>query len=200
MCIIITSCGYAQTKAVTDKGDEVFLYDNGTWKYIKEQRTVPIATNPTVFSRNTTADFLLKSTRFNVGFWLNPEKWTFKKGEATEASEYRLQFKGGDLYGQIVTEKLQISLKALKEIALTNTRKVAPDVVVTKQEYRTVNGLNVLHLEFSGTVQDIKFSYFSYYFSNVNGTVQYLVYSSDKLLQANIADCQELLNGLVEVK
>ncbi|GAB3688894.1 hypothetical protein GCM10027592_04550 [Spirosoma flavus] len=192
---------YAQIKAVTDKGDEVLLYANGTWKYSKdtEPATTEISTNPIPFKRSTSADFLLKSNRASIGFWLNPQKWTFKKGAEGEAAEYKLQAKNGDLYGMIIAEKIQVPLNMLKNIALKNARVAAPDIQLQQEEYRTVNGQRVLHLKMTGTIEGIVFTYYSYNYSDAGGTIQFLVYSSEKLMQQNQAVAEELLNGLVKL-
>jgi len=47
----------------------------------------------------------------------------------------------------IITEKVEIPLKSLKNIALVNVKSVAPDVSVVMEEYRNVNGLKVLCLQ-----------------------------------------------------
>ena len=198
-CVVIL-CS-AQTKAVTENGDEVVLYDDGTWKPIDENPTTEefIKTNPATFTKSKHSSFLLKSSKFNVGFWLDPKKWKFEKATTNEAAEFELHLKGGDLYGMVIAEKMQIPLETLKKIAIDNGRIAAPDLAIQNEEYRTVNGLRVLHLEMTGTMQGIKFFYYGYYFSNDGGTVQFVTYSSQNLLATFKSDIEELLNGLVEI-
>lgn len=192
---------FGQTKAVTENGDEVMLFDDGTWKKVgaAEDTEVVIKTNPTTFTRDKTSGFLLKSNKFNVGFWLNSKKWKFEKGKDNDAAEYELHLKEGDLYAMVIAEKMQIPLETLKKIALENGRSAAPDLAIENEEYRTVNGLKVLHLQMTGTMQGIKFFYYGYYYSNANGTVQFVTYSAQSLLPTYKADAEELLNGLVEL-
>jgi len=54
-------------------------------------------------------------------------------------------------------------------------------------------------MRMTGTIQDIKFSYYGYYYSTPNGATQFLVYSSDELVSQHIAEIEELLNGFVEL-
>jgi hypothetical protein len=103
------------------------------------------------------------------------------------------------LYGMVIAEKMEIPLETLKKIAIDNGRKSAPDLVIQNEEYRTVNGLRVLHLQMAGTMQGIKFFYYGYYFSNESGTVQFVTYSAQNLLGTFKSDIEELLNGLVEL-
>lgn len=131
---------------------------------------------------------------------MDPKLWSFKKQTENEAAEYKLLLKSGDLYGMIITEKVEIPLETLKSLALANGQKVAPDLKIVKEEYRNVNGLKVLLLEMSGTTQGIKFSYYGYYYSNTNGTVQFITYTSTKLLNSYKSKIEILLNGLVELE
>lgn len=112
-------------------------------------------------------------------------------------AEFELVKKDGDLYGMIVTERLEIPLETLKIIAVENARAMAPDLRVVKEEYRMVNGLKVLVLQMNGTMQGIKFAYFGYYYSNENGTVQFVTYTSQSLMKTSQKECETLLNGLV---
>lgn len=190
---------HAQQRAVTETGEEVTLYDNGTWKYlnvlVEEEETI-IPTNPQPFLKDEKSTFLLKSSVLDIGVYLNPKLWAFHKAEDNPDAEYELQMKNGDLYGMIITEKIEIPLETLKSIALETAKAAAPDLTVIKEEYRTVNGLKVLLLQMDGTMQGIKFSYYGYYYSNPNGTVQFITYTSQNLLEEYRNECDNLLNGL----
>lgn len=192
---------HAQQKAITETGEEVILFDDGTWKLQHEDEKVEqeTPTNPFKYKKDKESTFLLKSNKFNVGFWLNPKIWSFKKATEESEAEYKLQLKSGDIYGMIITEKVEIPLETLKTIALDNGKAAAPDLKIVKEEYRTVNDIKVLLLQMNGTIKGIKFSYYGYYFSNANGTVQLITYSSKKILENNQTKIEELLNGLVEL-
>ena len=189
----------AQEKAVTSTGEEVILFDDGTWKYMNvDLPTVDeIKTNPRNFTKAKESSFLLKSKKTKNGFWINPKKWDFRKGADNPDAEYELQLKEGDLYGMIITEKVEIPLEALKNIALTNAKSVAPDVRVIKEEYRNVNGIKVLCMQLNGTTQGIKFSYFGYYYSDESGTVQFITYTAQSLIEEYKDTAESLLNGIV---
>lgn len=201
LCLMSINIVQSQQKAVTGNGEEVILYDNGTWEYqnIEDQKANEIPVNSKKFKKEKESTFLVKSNKINVGFWVNPKKWTFSKALTNDEAEYEFELKGEDLYGLAITEKLEIPLKTLKSIALENGREAAPDLKVVNEEYRTVNGLKVLFLQMNGTMQGIKFSYYGYYFSNENGTVQFVAFTSQNLLDSYVPEIEKLLNGLVEL-
>lgn len=202
LLVLITSVNhvFSQQRALTEKGKEVILYDNGTWKYLdNEFEDNEIPTNSATFVKSEDASFLLKSSILNVGFWMNPKKWIFKKAITNQDAEYEFQLKEGDLYGMVITEKVEIPLKTLKTIALDNAKTFSPDIEIVKEEYRKVNGIKVLLLQLNGTAQGIQFSYYGYYYSNSNGTVQFITYTSQNLMDDYKNVCEEMLNGMVEL-
>ena len=141
--VLAIICGFtqAQIKAITENGEEVVLFENGQWEYTEGGELVEeeILMNPVNFTRPATSAFLLKSTKFNVGTYLDSKKWTIEKGKGDDAYEYQLTLNQGDLYAMLITEQVEIPLESLKEIALENARDVAPDVYVVNEEYRMVN-------------------------------------------------------------
>lgn len=197
-----TTISFAQKKAVTETGEEVVLYDDGTWKYAKEsdKEEVEIPMNPTPFKKSIKSTFQLKSTKFNVAVWLDSKKWSFKKAGDDEDAEYELQLRGKDLYGMIISESIEIPLETMKSVALENAKGVSPDIRVVKEEYRMVNGKKILVLQLTGSTSGIKFTYYGYYYSNANGTVQFVTYTAQRLFDGLKAEAEELLNGLVETE
>jgi hypothetical protein len=195
----------AQTKALTENGREVILFDNGTWKYseeggIKSAAGDSIPVNTTKFTRPGSATFLVKSNVLNVGVYINPGKWTFSPHKDNETNpEYRFTMKSQEGYAIMVSEKTEINLEMMRQIALLNAQKAAWDAKETFAEYRTVNGKKILCLKFEGTIKGIKFIYFGYYFSNANGTVQLISFTSQQFFDGVQKDLESLLNGLVEV-
>ncbi len=202
LCLFSTQLIQAQQKAVTETGDEVILYEDGTWKLQNEEDVVEkeTPTNSKKFKKDKKSTFLLKSSALNIGFWLNPKVWSFKKAVDNPEAEYELHLKKGDLYGMVISEKIEVPLKTLKSIALENGKAAAPDLKIIKEEYRNVNGLKVLLLQMDGTMQGVKFSYYGYYFSSSSGTIQLITYTAQNLLEEYIPVSENLLNGIVELK
>jgi hypothetical protein len=210
--IASASICHAQKKAVTETGAQVILYDNGTWKYTSDSDAVTDApkgnndsattvNNSEQFTKGSSSTFLLKSTKVKgIGFWLDPKKWQFKKAENNPEAEFELEEKDQELFGMIISEEIEIPLESLKSLALINAKKVAPDAHIIKAEYRLVNGLKIMLLEINGTVSGIQFTYYGYYFSDANGTIQFVTYSSQDLMQKYLSDAESLLNGIVELK
>ena len=111
------------------------------------------------------------------------------------AIEYTFDFNGRDLYGMVITEQVEIAVEELAKIAFANAKAGAPDAKVVKKEYRMVNGVKVIYMEMTGTIQSIKFKYFGYYYSDSTGSTQFLSYTGANLEKKYSADIQAFLNG-----
>lgn len=199
-CILTVSL-FSQKKAVTDTGEEVILYEDGTWKYVKEsdKEKTEIPTNPATFTKSSTSSFLVKSKTMGIGVWIDTKKLSFKKGKEGEAAEYEFELKGKDVYGMIITEATEVPLPALKEIALENAQEEMPDIRIVKEEYRNVNGKKMLFLQMDGSTRGIKFSYCGYYYSDASGTAQFVLYTSQSLVSKYKSEMEEILNGMAVV-
>jgi hypothetical protein len=188
----------ASKKAITDDGDIVVLNDDGTWVYEqgKAEGEIQLDMNPLTFSKDSNAKFMLKSSKTNAAFWINPKNWTFKKNEnGHESAEYTFKFKGSDLYGMVISEQLEIKLEELAGLAFNNAKDAAPDLKIVKKEYRMVNDHKVIYMEMEGTIQSIRFTYLGYYFSNSTGSTQYLTYTGSNLVKKYRKEIDNFLNG-----
>lgn len=202
--LAILNTADAQVKALTETGREVILYKDGTWKYTQdstgaaESSAAVLKLNPVTFSKPAASTFLVKSKVVNIGVYINPGKWTFSPSRnEEEASEYTFKMKSGDGYAMLLTEKTEIDLEEMKQIALINAKEAAPDAKVESAEYRMVNNIKVLCMKITGTIHGIKFKYFGYYYSNANGTIQLISYAGQKLLDQSYKEFEEFLNGFV---
>lgn len=190
----------AQTKAITEDGEKVILYYDGTWAY--ENSNAPaekeIPTNGVRFSKEKSQSSQIKSKRANVGLWIDTDKWNYSEAESEEVAEYNFERKGEDLYAMMISEKLEVPLEVLRTVALENARAAAPDIRIDHEEYRTVNGVNVLAMQMTGTIEGIRFTYYGYYYSNAGGTVQLLTYTGSSFFNEYKPEMEKFLNGFVQ--
>lgn len=198
LLILLTSTIYASQKAITDTGEEVILYTDGTWEYSnKTNRPISeITTNPNAFEKPNNSTFMLKSTINSSTFWIDPNSWSFNKAEGSDAAEYEFHLKGSDLYAMSISEGLSMPVETLTNIALENAKNVAPDVMIIKQEYRMVNGLKVIYMEMRGTMDGFDFTYLGYYHSDKSGSTQFVTYTGSSVVEKYTTEISNFLNGL----
>jgi hypothetical protein len=201
LIVMLVQLVNAQINAITETGDEAILYEDGSWEYLNDSilKNSEISINDKEFLKDKNSTFLVKSKKLNVGIWINPKSWSFTKGADKDPFEFQFQKKGEDLYAMLISEKLQVPIETLKVIAIENAKSAAPDIRVIKEEYRNVNGIQVLIMQMTGTIQGVRFTYYGYYYSNSNGTIQLLTYSGENLFNDYLADIELFLNGFVEI-
>lgn len=197
----------SQTKALTENGKEVILYDDGTWKYSPDSSNAnqdtpdTITVNPLKFYKSSAAKFLVKSNIINMGVYIDPSKWTFISHTGNEVNpEYRFESKSKNGYVFLISEKTSIDIDKLLNVALINAQHASADATITNSEYRTVNNKKILCIHMKATVEGIKFIYEYYDYSNENGTVQLVGYTTEKLYDSEKKELEECLNGLVEIE
>jgi Tir chaperone protein (CesT) family len=128
-----------------------------------------------------------------AGMSINPNLW--KETRSTETGRRSFQHLRGDGYAVIIAERIEIPLDRMKEIALSNAREADPEVRITEEQHRRVNGTEVLLLRLEGKVNGIAFTYFGYYYGGPAGTVQVITYTGQNLFQEYRRDFEDFLNG-----
>jgi hypothetical protein len=199
---IMSACCIGQTKATTTSGREVVLLENGKWYYVNDSSTVAtpdsIVSNSSTFIKNKKAEFLLKSGTLNIGIYIDKKTWRYSKPQQSEDGEYNFtKLKDQTIAAFLVTEKTEIPLESLAEVALINAQKTDPQATVIKKEYRTVNGTKILFQQINCTIADVKFVFLGYYYCSEKGAVQLVTSTSEKQFDEVKTNMEDFLNGFV---
>ena len=185
--LLFTGVVSAETlKAVTEDGKPVILNSDGTWRYAAIAQA----------SKPAQATKLLKGTRVQYGLWMDESKWLLVKDKSDNPErDYAFRHVTGDAHALVIAERLEVPMESLKVIALQNARNAAKDVRVTKEEFRNVNGTQLLSLEMEGTIQGIPLVLHGYYYAGKRGTIQVIAYAGRNLFEEYRRDMDNLLSG-----
>lgn len=179
-------------RATTDTGKEVVLYADGTWKYATAVPPKPAGPG---LRKPASATKLFKSDRGAFGLWYDVAKWQLNtKSDEPGRTEFNLR--RGDGYGVVIVEELEIPLPSLKKIALDNVKDSDPNAKIVFEETRVVNGKDVLCMKIEGTMEQIPFKFYGYYYSGKQGTIQLLAFTGQVLFEKYERDFLDFLNGL----
>lgn len=183
------------TLAITEDGRKVILKKDGTWRPYGATASTPsepVSKDSFKKPDAATAVYRSKGDRFMV--WYNPNKWRQKKSSDEDKPTY--EHVDGDVYAMILAERFSMSIEDLKELAMSNARKAAPDVRLVSEEERFVNGRHILCMRFDGTISGVPFTYYGYYFAGKSGIIQLITYTSQNLFDEYRAEMTDFLNGL----
>lgn len=194
----------AQIQAITENGDTVLLMPDNTWDFIENfsddkliQQTA-LDTSDIIYSKPQSSTSVDKNLEGKYEAWYNDKEWIKTDPKLLNpAADMAFRLQQGDGYGMIIFEGLEIPLASLKDIAVQNAKRASKNVKILEEEYRTVNGQNVLYLKMRATVSGLDLAYIYYFHSSPQGTLQYITFTGENMLPEHEEALVDLLNGLV---
>ncbi|WP_370087965.1 hypothetical protein [Ekhidna sp.] len=204
----------SQTKAYTEYGDTIFVYDNGTWSFeeldsapsidefnfLKRELSIDTISTLIVTSPESKKEVRNAGDQFTLKY--NEKVWSrIPPANLNEEAEFAFQAKNFDAWCVVISEETKIPMDNLYRIAINQLEEnLNGSVEILKVELRNINGSQVLRgvskTEFGG----IPIIFDSYYFSNEKGSVQVVTYASDVLWEKNKDKIHDLLNGFMVKK
>ncbi|MCT4590046.1 MAG: hypothetical protein N4A71_19630 [Carboxylicivirga sp.] len=202
----------AQVQAVTEYGDTIYVYDNGTWTF-EPQNDMPELANEFDFL-NEALDIDTLENNFKVSKKANKQlvnkykQFTVKYDDKiwkrvppaslNDEAEFALQGRNLDIWCVVISEETSIDVDKLFKIAKnTMEESTGSKVEIEKLELRKVNGAEVLRAKMHADFSGLSFVFDTYYFSNEEGSVQFTTWTSNKLWERHQDEIIELLNGFV---
>ena len=202
--ILMSDFSTGQEIAVTERGDSVILFANGSWDYYsnylsEDYGEIPeIHMNEASFSKPNASKTKIEGSNGTYEIWYNDKVWKrVPVGDLNPDAEIALQLKNGDAYAMVIYEEIEIEVVNLSQIALDNAFNVAPDIQMTEREFRVVNNDTLVCMRMEGSTQGMKVGYYSYFLTNPKGSIQFHTFSGHKLIEKYKEEIEDLLNGLV---
>jgi hypothetical protein len=207
----ITVSVKAQIWAVTEKGDTIYVYNDGTWSFDKEERLMgDMSMNylnesislDTITTAETVSEKAKKKVSSTYGFFdimYNDNEWKrVPAAQINDEAEFAFEAKNSDIYVAVISEEVEIGTENVYKIAINNIREnlqVEPTII--KSELRNVNGYNVIRGVMSLNLNGLNLIFDSYYYSDERGTVQFTTWTATNLHGKYESRILEMLNGLL---
>tara|TARA_B100000214_G_C23918378_1_gene604837 strand:+ start:496 stop:1155 length:660 start_codon:yes stop_codon:yes gene_type:complete len=197
LCITNTKL-YSQIKAITEYGDNVILFENGSWQYTNESLNSNkiIKGNLKSYYKPYSSSFLLKSKKAKIGIWVDNKEWEIERETLNGDAEFEFKYKHGDLFAMAIIEEIEIPLESLGDIAYEYLLSTDPGAIIVEKEYRNVNGLKVLLMKMEASIKGVDFAYKGYYYSDQSGTIQLITVTSSNLMDKYTSTAEKFLNGI----
>lgn len=210
LCSVCVSVN-AQTRAITENGDTIFVYNNGTWSFelLDEMPVVhelsfletelQIDTLNTEFSCSKNAKKQVKNAYEMFTIKYNDKLWQrLPPANLNEEAEFAFKSRKQDIWCVVISEETPIEADKLLRIAKKNMEdNTGAEVEIVKSELRKVNGQKVVRGVLKANLSGISFTFDAYYFSNDKGSVQFTTWSSDQVWERSQNEISELLNGFI---
>ena len=200
---------FSQIKAVTEKGDTIYVYNNGKWSYepqeFNESKSqfdyfsyeLKVDTARTSFTKPELSKKEVQNQNGQFSIYYDESKWKrVPAATLNEDAEFAFQAKESDVWCVVISEETAIEKDALIKIAKkTMEDNTGSPVTINHVEYRVVNGKPVIRGLLAANFSGISFMFDTYYYSDERGSVQFVTWSSDQIWKKNQDLIENLLNG-----
>ncbi|MEM7103704.1 MAG: hypothetical protein AAF502_11270 [Bacteroidota bacterium] len=211
-CLIFSQNLCAQIQAVTEYGDTIYVFDDGTWNFTGEKATLAddydlsyldevltFDTSTVQYNHNPTGKRTLKSKYGFFDIFYDEDIWErVPPAQLNDEAEFAFVAKESDIWCVVIAEEIEVGLENVVKIAMNNMREYTGGEIDLRQlEVREVNGFEVVKGVFALNFSGLDFIFDSYYYSDENGTVQFTTWTGANVHEKYEPAIEELLNGLV---
>lgn len=212
--IIFLIPAFAQIKAVTEKGDTIFVYNDGTWAFdddeeslVKEEfnfldEVLLIDTLSTKFTVNkkTNKEISTKYDFFKIKY--DKDKWKrVPPGGLNAEAEFAFLGVDKDIYCIVISEEIEVGQENLVKIARNMmAENTGSQIKVLKTELRNVNGTDIIRAVSRVNLNGLNLTFDTYNYSGSNGSVQFSTWTSTNLHEKYESEILDFLNGIFITK
>jgi len=205
---------FSQITAVTEKGDTIYVYNDGTWTF--EEKDEEELVNELSYLDNVLKLDTI-TTKFKVGekstkevtsqhdfFKVKYDKKVWKRvppASLNPEAEFAFLAVDKDIYCMIISEEIEVGQENIVKIA----RKMMKDntggeleELITEQ--RNVNGTDIIRAVNKVEINGLNLVFDSYYYSGEFGTIQFSTWTGTNVHEKYEDEILELLNGLIITK
>jgi S1-C subfamily serine protease len=144
--------------------------------------------------KSPSAKKFIKTPNEGFALWVDEKRWELVKPDT--AGTLKFSSINGVGWGIVITGRTPMSTDSLRELVIANEQNVDPNVRISLDERRLINGHEVLALQTVGVNGGVPFKHFGYYHGGASGTVQVIAYTIEAAMDDNINMFTEFLNGL----
>ncbi len=205
----------AQEIAVTESGDSIFIYDDGTWSYDLKAQSKGMEENVLKFQtldlsienhgrKFTLPSQTLKKIDKDSEFYkisYNPSNWKrVPPATINPIASYTFGDESKGIYAMLIAENIEMGTENIYKFALQHAETnagAAPKVL--RSEWVMVNGVKMINGEYDVNLNGLKFTFNSLFYSTEKGTIQLMTWTFTNQYTANKPMLEEILAGL-EIK
>ncbi len=212
LLFLLQTSAYTQVRAITEAGDTIYVYNDGTWSFTLENKEgdldaqleylsmeLDIDTLDQIFEADKT---LTKEVASKFGFFkikYDDKYWKrIPPGELNAVAELAFKAQERDIFCMVISEEIGVgAIPALKTAVNSLREKLNGEVKILKVEDRTVNGVKVVRGVFELKLSGITMIFDTYYYSSDKGTVQFTIWTAANLWEKYEADIDRFHNGFI---
>lgn len=197
---LIPLISWAQIIIATSNGNQLKLTSEGEWEEVWE--TLPNQAEYNSFTLPEESRALLKTNNAKFGIQFNSEKWDVLSGSHFPGSgfenfEFEFSHRKSLAIGLLMTDPYPASIEKVISRSLNQIKETATELTVAYGEVFSVNKKTVYMVILQTVEHGIPLTYYNYYYSGDEGSVQFLGYCNQKVFWKYEDDIKDLLNGFL---
>jgi|GEM_PF-1279476 len=211
-CFAFTYNASCQMIAVTEEGDTIYVYSDGTWSFELDKPFEPDDIFGGALDIELQIDTILEKQFFSkkadkeistsIGqFDFKYENSIWKRVppvEYNEDAEFAFEHRERDIWGILITEETEIGKENIFKIAIQSLEEnLKTEVQIINCQSINVNGSDLLRGTFAMQISGIDFVFDNYYFSDERGTTQFSVWSSSNMWKKYESTVKDFMSGLI---
>jgi len=191
---------HAQIVIKKESGKHVKLNASGDWEEINED--IPEQKELNSFTYPEKASRLAREESDHFGVQYDPQKWDILKGSHFPGSkfrnyEYEFSHKRSFAVGLLMADTTNYPIDEVITMSLKQIKESATEFNVAYGEVFNVNDKKVYMVMLQTMEHGIPLTYYNYYYSGKEGSIQFLGYCNQKVFWKYEDDIKDLLNGLL---
>lgn len=146
------------------------------------------------YRKSATATKAIPADFGDATLWLDPAKWV---EYSREPGVVRYNHTNKHVLGWMLADRTGgIRTSAMKDIVLRNAQRVDPNVRITLDDRRVVNGREVLYIEYLLTQNSIPIRFAGYYHGGLKTNLHVVSYCIAAEFETYQKDVDEFINGI----
>lgn len=176
--------------------DAVALATDEATGIVASSAAIPTEEAPDLTRSESAGGASLPLLQGHIEIHYDPSEWTEMTPLGPDVTNQYFH-SSGELSVAVIAERVEIPGEAMLRVALENAEGAAPDVRATRRGSRLVNGVEVFFQEYQGTVEGISMTYLGHFYSDSNGTVQILAFTTSNLINVHRESIEQFVAGFV---
>jgi len=147
------------------------------------------------FQKDPHAVEAYKGKRDLFTLYLIPGRWKQKETPSSPDAEVQFSLQDTDVFGLVIVDRAKMPVETLKQVAVGRVQRLDKDFRIVQEGKRIVNGRGVLFVILDAKIKGIPLTYFVYYYTGPEGSIQVLTFTSQSLFKEHKPDMEAFLNG-----
>lgn len=201
--LILPLISEAQIIIASSNGSNIKLNAEGNWEEVVEK--VPDQVEFNSFTLPEGSEYLLQTSGGKFAIQYNNDKWDVLEGTrfpgiSFQNYEYEFSHRKSFATGLLMIDPKEMSVEELISNSIEQIRETATELTVAYGEVFKVNEKTVYMVILQTVEHGIPLTYYNYYYSGEEGTLQFLGYCNQKVFWKYEDDIKDLLNGFHVLK